>query len=289
MVRFLALGLVKDFELLLKLVRDGGRTPESRDQSQQLAKTSQRVQELLASLEVLQHYDPGIWNKCLPPILALDSLRTSSRIEQIIAVEGAIEGALILAKVMSGMIEPLPPTEVSYSLRPSSRIMQSAGRLNRRHEPVAAANSAARIVALSMHILPVEHRTRYSEEIRSELYDLAQMKATPAMQIYYAFRQFGRIWALRGALKRPATRPSEKLFRAMCWVLSSERRTWLFIGTVTIAALIDVVMRQGWGSAPLAAPAAWLFHSGAKWLRRRLGIMVIGDNEKDDNSSSPID
>ncbi|MER7363297.1 hypothetical protein [Nonomuraea wenchangensis] len=129
-------------------------------------------------------------------------------------------------------------------------------------------------------MLPVEHRSRYAEEIRSELHDLAQSKATPGMQLYYALQQLSRIWALRRVLKDPATRRMETLLRILCWVLSSERRTWLVIGAVTTAALIDVVAEQGWGSALFAAPTAWIFHQGARWLRKRLGLVVKEGNEE---------
>ncbi|MBB6557276.1 hypothetical protein [Nonomuraea rubra] len=180
-------------------------------------------------------------------------------------------------------------TEVIFETRSLVRASAAAhlDALRQRDKTSPVARKASTIVNLTMHVLPARHRSRYGEEILSELHELAKAKATGSMQIYYALRQLSRIWALRRTLANPAAHPLEPLIRATCWALSSEIRTWLVIGTVTLSALIDVVMEQGWGSALLAVPTAWVFHRGACWLRTKLDITVISGNQEDDEEFPP--
>ncbi|SDL73744.1 hypothetical protein SAMN05421874_12843 [Nonomuraea maritima] len=145
---------------------------------------------------------------------------------------------------------------------------------------VEVARPATRMVKLALFMLPHAHRERYDEEAHSELYDLARAKATASMQVYHALRYGIRMVQLRSALKDPARRSWEPVLQVTCWILATEFRTWLIIGSVTTAALINVVAEQGWGSAVLAAPTAWMFHHGARWLRKRLGLSLKeGDEE----------
>ncbi|MEV0821931.1 hypothetical protein [Nonomuraea rubra] len=153
--------------------------------------------------------------------------------------------------------------------------------------PQPVAHVARRVVGCSMLALPREHRRRYAEELHAELYDLAQAKATASMQVYYALRQFTRIWRLRNALGNPHSRRFETPHLLAVWTLSSEIRTWLAIGFVTLAALVDVVAKQGWGSAVLAVPTAWAFHRGACWLRERLDITVVSSKRESDDGPPP--
>ncbi|GAA0389557.1 hypothetical protein Acor_77000 [Acrocarpospora corrugata] len=62
--------------------------------------------------------------------------------------------------------------------------------------------------------------------MRAELSDLAQAKASKAMQIVYAVEQLRRVWQLRAALKAPDRSRFFRSHRLACWVLKSEVRTW---------------------------------------------------------------
>ena len=56
------------------------------------------------------------------------------------------------------------------------------------------------------------------------------------------------------------------------WVLASEWRTWALLAPALAAALIDVLVRQGWGSAVLSVPGAVGFYALVRYLRGRLGL-----------------
>ncbi|MEV0313544.1 hypothetical protein [Nonomuraea fuscirosea] len=141
------------------------------------------------------------------------------------------------------------------------------------------ASSARRIIDITMLALPQQHRSRYTEELQSELSVLAAMRATNLMQIIYALQQAGRMWQVRAALQDPNKRRCESIYRLTCWLLSSDMRTWAVLAPLTVAALFDIVAKQGWGSAILAAPTAWGFYQGAHWLRKRLGVTVSGGGQ----------
>ncbi|MEV6033587.1 hypothetical protein AB0L65_20700 [Nonomuraea sp. NPDC052116] len=173
------------------------------------------------------------------------------------------------ARVLSGSLRTLWALELGW-----------ASTLGATAAAPHTAKPAIGLVSMLVRALPAEYRQRYAEELYSELYDLAQARATTSMQVYHALRQLTRTWHMRRALKNPTGRPLEPLFSATCWVLSSEARTWLVIGLVTLTALMDVVAEQGWGSALLTAPTAWMFHQGARWLRKRLGLNLKEGNEE---------
>lgn len=62
-------------------------------------------------------------------------------------------------------------------------------------------------------------------------------------------------------------------------VLKSEIRTWGLLVPIIVAALHDVVISQGWGSAFLAVPTVMGFHAGVSWVRKRWSI-EIGDERR---------
>ncbi|MGJ6960364.1 hypothetical protein ACSDR0_00525 [Streptosporangium sp. G11] len=133
---------------------------------------------------------------------------------------------------------------------------------------------AGQLVDLATQVLPAAHRRRYAEELRAELWDLAVAKATPSMQVLYAIHQLGRVWQLRYELQAPGRRRVEVLRQAACWVLASQAWTWGLIGFLTVAALFDVVVQQGPGSAFFAVPTLVGFHAGVEWLRKRWNVEV---------------
>ncbi|MFI6886777.1 hypothetical protein [Streptosporangium canum] len=135
---------------------------------------------------------------------------------------------------------------------------------------------AGELIDLAMRVLPPVHRKRYVEELRAELWDLAAAKATRSMQVLYAVQQLRRVWQLRRELKAPDRSRAELLHQAACWVLASQVRTWGLIGFLTIAALFDVVVQQGPGSAFFAVPTLVGLHSGVEWLRKRWAVEIRG-------------
>ncbi|XVQ90459.1 hypothetical protein ACQP2K_03410 [Microbispora siamensis] len=70
--------------------------------------------------------------------------------------------------------------------------------------------------------------------------------------------------------------------RWVCWVLESQARTWIPLGLINIAALVNVVAQQGWGSAFLAIPTVVSFSLGVMWLRRRLRVVVKRRRHEDE-------
>ncbi|GGK90426.1 hypothetical protein Ppa06_57970 [Planomonospora parontospora subsp. parontospora] len=104
------------------------------------------------------------------------------------------------------------------------------------------------------------------------------------MQVLYAVQQLRRVWQLRGELQAPGWWcPADRLYQATCWVLKSQARTWGLIGIITVLGLLDVVVRQGPGSALFSLPALAAFHLGVEWARKRLGVTVKGrEGSKDE-------
>ncbi|GAA3144740.1 hypothetical protein GCM10010466_39800 [Planomonospora alba] len=135
---------------------------------------------------------------------------------------------------------------------------------------------AKRLIDLELQLVPLEHRARYQEEFHSEQWDLADAGATKSMQVLYAVQQFRRVWQLRRELQDPGRRSAERLRQAACWVLESQTRTWALIGIITVLSLLDVVVRQGPGSALFSLPALAAFHWSVEWTRKRLGVTVKG-------------
>jgi hypothetical protein len=67
--------------------------------------------------------------------------------------------------------------------------------------------SADHLLAVAVRMLPSAGRTRYAEEYRAELWDLAQSGAGRSRQLRYALRQLGHAIAMGRALG-PARRRS---------------------------------------------------------------------------------
>lgn len=60
--------------------------------------------------------------------------------------------------------------------------------------------SAERLVSAAVRVLPAEHRSRYRDEYRSELYDIAAAGASRWSLLAYALRLVDRAWVLRAEL-----------------------------------------------------------------------------------------
>jgi hypothetical protein len=55
-------------------------------------------------------------------------------------------------------------------------------------------------------VLPAADRKRYSDEYRSELYELAAARVSRSRQLLHAVRLIDRAWVLRAELRAPAPR-----------------------------------------------------------------------------------
>lgn len=67
---------------------------------------------------------------------------------------------------------------------------------------------ALRLVDVIVRVLPPDQRARYSEELRAELYGLAEKNWRYGAQLLYVARQFNRVFELRHELRRPSPRKS---------------------------------------------------------------------------------
>jgi hypothetical protein len=65
---------------------------------------------------------------------------------------------------------------------------------------------AGRLLAAAAHLLPAGDRARYAEEFRSELAEIARVKARRRPQLAYAARQVASAWRLRADLRAPRAR-----------------------------------------------------------------------------------
>ena len=65
---------------------------------------------------------------------------------------------------------------------------------------------AGRLVVVAVRLLPTADQSRYGEEWRSELWELAHAGASRRRQAAYALRLLGAALALRGALRDPRRR-----------------------------------------------------------------------------------
>lgn len=139
---------------------------------------------------------------------------------------------------------------------------------------VPVPRSAERLIHLETWLLPTRDRGRYSEELRAELHDLAQAKATTAVLVLYALQQLGRVWQLRAALQAPDRPRLFRLHRLACWILASDVRTWGLLGPLMTLAIINVHLQQGWGSAFYTLTSVVGFYVGVEALRKRWGVTV---------------
>ncbi|MEV5763721.1 hypothetical protein AB0L34_03985 [Micromonospora sp. NPDC052213] len=65
---------------------------------------------------------------------------------------------------------------------------------------------ALRLVDVIVRFLPPGQRERYGEELRAELYGLAERNRPYGAQLLYVLRQFNRVFELRHELRRPSPR-----------------------------------------------------------------------------------
>jgi hypothetical protein len=72
--------------------------------------------------------------------------------------------------------------------------------------PRRPALAAGRLIGTITVVLPCQHRERYLEEFRSELYEMARSGASRWQQVWYALRLFDRAWVLRAELREATLR-----------------------------------------------------------------------------------
>jgi hypothetical protein len=71
---------------------------------------------------------------------------------------------------------------------------------------VQPGKQALRLVEVVLRVLPPNHRSRYGEEFRAELYGLVEMNRSYGAQLLYVLRLFNRVFDLRYELGRPSRR-----------------------------------------------------------------------------------
>ncbi|MFI6513588.1 hypothetical protein ACIBCT_38795 [Streptosporangium sp. NPDC050855] len=88
----------------------------------------------------------------------------------------------------------------------------------------------------------------------------------------------GLVWA---ALRMRLADLTGPLWRAACWMLTTEARTWGPLGIVIALAVVNIYHSQGWGTAfftglvEITAVA-----QGVQWLRKRWGVTVKGSKKQ---------
>ncbi|MDX3099718.1 hypothetical protein [Nonomuraea angiospora] len=140
--------------------------------------------------------------------------------------------------------------------------------------PPIVSNTAIRMTAALARLLPADRQERYIAEFHVELFDLAQAKATRAMQILYALQEMRQIMRLRAALRTPDQPRFHWLQRLAYWTLSSDIRTWGVLGPPIALAVVNIFRVQGWGSALFTIPGIVAFYGGVEWLRKHWGVTV---------------
>jgi hypothetical protein len=72
--------------------------------------------------------------------------------------------------------------------------------------PAEPARLAVQLAQFAARVLPVADQARYSDEYRSELYELAAARVSRLRQMLHAVRLIDRAWVLRAELRAPASR-----------------------------------------------------------------------------------
>lgn len=123
-----------------------------------------------------------------------------------------IDHTLDLARDISHTIDGDGESDIARLADVVQRLF-AAGRLlvNRpasaaRTRRVGTARLAGRVADLATRVLPPQHRARYGEEYRSELYELAAAGITRRGQLTYAIRLLDRAWVLRAELREAVGR-----------------------------------------------------------------------------------
>jgi hypothetical protein len=114
------------------------------------------------------------------------------------SVDASFVGAV---SIQSRHLEHACDTALSCALRLDR--VSSPAVVPGRHGTSRIVPSAARLLSYAARFLPVGNRARYTEEFRSELWDLAATGAGRRGQLIYAIRQAGSVLRLRLELRSP--------------------------------------------------------------------------------------
>ena len=112
----------------------------------------------------------------------------------------------IAASARSECIRVLRTREQDEHSANSTDLSGSQVITNRRADSIRPMPAAQKLVDRATQILPAQHRIRYRDEYRSELYELAASKASRLAQFMYAVRLLDRAWILRAELLAPNER-----------------------------------------------------------------------------------
>ncbi|MEO3814129.1 hypothetical protein ABGB17_34460 [Sphaerisporangium sp. B11E5] len=137
------------------------------------------------------------------------------------------------------------------------------------NRPGDVSRPAAGLLKVAIQIVPSANRERYREELLADLHDIASGKAPRLAQVRYSINQVLRAFPLRLSLRRPTYYARDIAFRLTYWLLSSDVRTWGFLGPLLAWGIVNIHLQQGWGSALFTLPGLVAFYAGIEWLRKR--------------------
>lgn len=82
---------------------------------------------------------------------------------------------------------------------------------------------------------------------------------------------------IEAALRMRLSDLTSLFWRAGCWILAAETRTWGPLGIIVAFAVVNIYHSQGWGTAFFAGVVeVTAVAQGVKWLRKRWGVTVKG-------------
>jgi len=115
---------------------------------------------------------------------------------------------LISPLLAAGIREDILVSDLSHVRRLARALARANDSANESGQPRARriAPSAAALLVAAIRLLPAADRARYTEEFRSELWDLMQDGAGSARQVRYAFRQLSRAFLTSFELRFPRRR-----------------------------------------------------------------------------------
>jgi hypothetical protein len=96
-------------------------------------------------------------------------------------------------------------TEVVSALEALSRVAPAPTKAHGETQ-VKTVRLAGRLVQFATRALPPQHRARYRDEYRSELFELAAAGTSGRGQLIYALRLLDRAWVLRAELRESVAR-----------------------------------------------------------------------------------
>ncbi|GAB1641759.1 hypothetical protein [Krasilnikovia sp. MM14-A1259] len=169
--------------------------------SEELANTAKgrATEAQLANLKATNQHILQI-SECVSNLArALDAARTIDLLRAV-GVARDLHDLLALTTLSAVTEELVDVLGRAWSLGDTGVTTQGAPALLTAQAPT---QTALRALRAAIRIVPSCYRSRFDEEFRSELFDLATAGATRIAQVRYALRQVNRAFELRAELRRP--------------------------------------------------------------------------------------